>query len=121
MHHEWQRTPGHVILLQRLVAWAGSLCRVHWSIPGAPHCCGQTGFRTECTVFCITGGSGAETAREAIAELGHQLAMHVVAMKPPYVSHTEGADAVGMSVLHRGLPSACCAARPALLSYQCSV
>jgi len=28
-----------------------------------------------------------------MAELGHQLAMHVVAMKPPYVSRTEGVEA----------------------------
>ena len=39
------------------------------------------------------GGSLAGSARDAMAELGHQLAMHVVAMKPPYVSRTEGTEA----------------------------
>ena len=37
--------------------------------------------------------------REALAALGHQLAMHVVALKPPYVSRSEGVVArVGFCV-----------------------
>ncbi len=51
------------------------------------------------------GGSVAGSARDAVAELGHQLAMHIVAMKPPYVSRTEGGEAA--AIADGGGPVAC--------------
>ena len=55
------------------------------------------------------GPAGAGADRDALAELGHQLAMHVVALKPPYVSRSEGASCVSNAcrdpICH--LPSCC--------------